>query len=74
MPKWEEHRAADTFVSASDATLQLGIFRLTANGAVILTDRCVAFRCKPDGLLPKSSCRTIKIPRVQRLSIVDDTP
>jgi hypothetical protein len=28
--QWEEHCAADTSVSASDATLQLAIFHLTA--------------------------------------------
>jgi len=61
-------------VSARDATPQAGIFRLTLKGAVILTDWCVAFRCKPDGFLQEGFCRSIKTLRVQYLSIIDDTP
>ncbi|WP_413991839.1 hypothetical protein ACMDCR_07025 [Labrys okinawensis] len=41
--KWEEQRDAKTFVLASDATLQLAFFHLTASGGgALLADECVA--------------------------------
>jgi hypothetical protein len=74
MSEWQEHPEADTGVSARGATPQTDIFRLTLKGAVISTDRYVAFRCKPDGFLPEGSCRSIETPHVQYLSITDDMP
>jgi len=59
MSEWQEHRAI-LYVSARDATLQASIFRLTRQGAVILTDRCVALRCKPDGFLPEAFAARLK--------------
>jgi hypothetical protein len=38
MAIWEEHCAADTCVSAGDATLQMVIFRLNPKEAVLLAD------------------------------------
>ncbi|WP_204321439.1 hypothetical protein, partial [Streptococcus pneumoniae] len=53
MARGEEHCAADTLVSASDATLHLAIFHLTASGGgALLTDERVGYRRKPKGLRP----------------------
>ena len=53
MAKWEERRDAKTSVLASDATLQLAIFHLTASGGgALLADERVGFRSKPEGLRP----------------------
>ena len=38
MAIWEQHYAADTCVSAGDATLQMVIFRLNPKGAVLLVN------------------------------------
>ena len=56
MAKWEERRDAKTSVLASDATLQLAIFHLTASGGgALLTDERVGYRSKPKGLRPHPS-------------------
>ena len=74
MAIWKEHCTLDTSLSASDATLQMAIFHLTASraGAFGRLARRVSYQA--ERLASSRSFYSDKIARVQPETIADDMP
>jgi hypothetical protein len=74
MATWEEHCAADTCVSAGDATLQMAIFRLNPKGSGAFGRLMCRVLQQAERLASSRSFHSAKIARVLPETITDDTP